>query len=60
VKLEILENRSCLNCKYYDGWLCMYDYRVKAILYEERTAKECDEYVNGEYDEAELEKSNYK
>lgn len=40
---------TCFNCRFYDGWLCEYNYASKAILDEDVTAKECTNYSEGEY-----------
>ncbi|WCK57545.1 hypothetical protein PP175_26125 (plasmid) [Aneurinibacillus sp. Ricciae_BoGa-3] len=53
-------NKSCSLCKFYDGCCCMYDYRIMAILDEEKTANNCAYFSEGAYDEDELEKSNFK
>lgn len=40
---------NCLNCKYYDGWLCELNYRSKAILDEFKTATDCKYYAEGTF-----------
>ncbi len=52
--------RSCGNCKYYDGVCCMYDCQATVILDTERSAQNCQYYAAGEYDLDELEKTGYK
>ncbi|MDC6267250.1 hypothetical protein [Lysinibacillus fusiformis] len=44
-----MKERTCFNCKFYDGWLCEYNYASKAILDEDETAKQCDKYTEGEF-----------
>lgn len=51
---------SCFECKFYDGWCCMYNLAVKSILNEEDSASKCSNYSVGKYDEEELEKNEYK
>lgn len=38
----------------------MYKYALMAILDEEDEAKDCKNYIQGLYDEEELEESNYR
>jgi len=51
---------SCFDCKYHDGICCMKDCDCMAIFDEWETAKNCDDYIEGDYDEQELERTNYK
>jgi len=38
----------------------MYDYEALIILNESKSAKNCEHYSVGKYDEVELEKTDYK
>jgi hypothetical protein len=58
--LKMKQERSCCNCKFYDGLCCMYECACRAILHEDETAKKCLQFTLGEYDQDELEKSNYE
>ena len=48
--------RSCSNCKYYkkDEYVCMYQWAVLAILDEVKSAKDCNDFEFGEYNENDL------
>ena len=51
---------SCCNCKFFDGCCCMYDCAFRAVLDDEKTAKNCSHFTLGEYNEIALEESDYK
>lgn len=51
---------DCCECKFFDGVCCMYSCNLIAILDTEESASKCENYTYGEYNESELEKSNYK
>lgn len=55
-------SRSCEDCKFFDAGniVCMYDARSRSILDEDKAARECEYYIEGEYDEEELELTSYK
>lgn len=53
------KNKSCINCRFYDGIVCMYECRFRAISDEEKVAKECSHFSEGKYIEEELDKTNY-
>jgi len=54
--------KECSACKFFDciSLVCMYDYRVYAILNGEKSARDCDYFKVGEFDEEELERTDYK
>ncbi len=49
-------NKSCYNCKYYDfhQHLCMYNYSSINIKNEDASAKICNSFKFGEFDENNL------
>ena len=51
---------SCFSCKYYDGICCMKYCSCTAIFDEWESAKECGNYVKGDYNEQELERTDYE
>jgi hypothetical protein len=57
--LEFKKSRDCCNCKFFDGWCCMYKCTLIAILDEEESAQKCEHFELGGYNQDELEKSNY-
>ena len=57
--LKLKQEVTCGNCKFYDGICCMYKCALKAILYEDKSAKECGHFTNGEYNQDNLEETNY-
>jgi hypothetical protein len=57
-KMKLLT--SCCNCKFFDGSCCMYNCMCFAVLDEEETAKNCEYFKLGEYNQDELEKTDYK
>ncbi|BAO04815.1 peptide chain release factor 2 [Clostridium botulinum B str. Osaka05] len=52
--------KDCFNCKFYDGICCMYKCALIAILNEEDDARNCENYVQGLYDENDLEENDYR
>jgi len=48
---------SCFNCKYYDSkqCVCMYNYSCICILNEDTSAKNCNCFKFGKFDENDLE-----
>ena len=54
------EEISCFSCKYYNGNCCMKNCACRCIFDEWETAKECNDYIKGEYDANKLDKTNYK
>jgi hypothetical protein len=58
--LRLMHKRSCGNCKFYDGLCCMYNCACKAILHEDKTAEKCVQFISGEYNQDDLEKTNYR
>jgi len=58
--MKMKQERSCCNCKFFDGYCCMYECALKAIFDEDESAIKCEHFELGEYDENALEKSNYK
>lgn len=53
-------DKSCFDCKYFDGWLCMYDFACKSILNEDDSARECKNYTIGDYNEETLADNDWK
>lgn len=60
--ISIESQKDCGNCRFYDGdnGCCMYNCRVVAIFDCEESAKECNWFELGFYNQDELEKTNYK
>lgn len=58
--LKMRQERSCCNCKFYDGVCCMYECTLRAILHEDDTAEKCNHFELGEYDQDALESTDYK
>ena len=54
------KKESCFSCKYYENPCCMKDCACMAILHEENMPKICGNYVEGNYDQKELERTDYK
>lgn len=52
--------KDCYNCKFYDGCYCMYNCGFIAIFDEEDESINCKNYVQGFYDEEELEETDYR
>ncbi|EQC1535619.1 hypothetical protein [Clostridium botulinum] len=52
--------KHCYNCKFYDGFCCMYKCALMAILDEESEAVNCKNYIQGSYDAEELEETDYR
>lgn len=53
-------DKSCFDCKFFDGWCCMYDFAARSLLNEEDAAMACDNYTKGYYDEESLAETDYK
>lgn len=58
--LRMRQERSCGNCKFFDGCCCMYKCALRAILHWDETAKKCEHFELGDYNEDALEESNYE
>lgn len=54
--------KSCFDCKFYDNsqFLCMFECAIYAILDEKKSYKKCNHFVQGVFNETELEKTNYR
>ena len=58
--LKSKKERNCCNCKFYDGCCCMYNCALVAIFSEEESGQKCEHFELGEYDQDELEKTDYE
>lgn len=52
--------KDCCDCKFFDGVCCMYKCKCSAILDTETSAHDCKQYTLGNYNQIELEQSNYQ
>ncbi len=57
---QLKQEVNCCNCKFFDGCCCMYECACRAILHEDRTAKNCTHFELGEYNQDLLEQTDYR
>ena len=58
--MTITNKTDCCDCRFFDGICCMYKCKCKAILDTEKSAYDCEQYDLGDYNQNQLEKTDYK
>lgn len=54
---KMKQERNCWNCKFCDSECCMY--KCKCLMLLHSKAKDCEHFILGEYNQDELEKTDY-